>query len=139
VGRGKSGGFAPENIRRFEMFVLRKVFRRVVEKVKVIKEVVRTNPLLLGVLLVPLLAPHTAPIDLAYKVVNLGAIFLGCSILIVGGIELIKGQGSLLSRVLSVFLMVAGGSFLATGSLRIFEGNTLGEIIYDLFVQFFIT
>lgn len=105
-------------------------FTKAVEKAKK----VRYHFFAVTFLLLPFLAPTYGIGDLIEKWVGYAAIVVGGLILWVGAKALLE-PGGLWSKLGSIIALVFSAGLLVEGALRVFLGNSLGSVFYNLFVS----
>lgn len=107
------------------------LYVRAIEKAKV----VRSQLFVVSFLLLPFVGPMFAPPQdiesLAKKLVGYVAIAIGGIVLYVGGRVLIGGAGFWKALLEVIGLTLAAG-LLVEGGLRVFTGNSLGTVVYNL-------
>jgi DNA-binding transcriptional LysR family regulator len=89
-----------------------------------------------GFFLIPVLAPQYSASSVAATVINLVAMGLGIGMVCVGGWRLLRA-GNIWGSLLDVIGLVVGGSLVVTAGFNVFNGNSLGDVVYNLIVEIF--
>jgi len=117
------------------MYWLMMVRTKVTTAVKEVKEVVSKNPVMLGVLLVPVLAPHGGPKEFGTFIVDILAIVAGIIVLVIGIKKLLKEESSM-KMLLDLIVIVIASGLIVSAAYRLFTGNALGDVFYNWLVGF---
>jgi hypothetical protein len=107
------------------------VYRKVT---RIEKRTLLSYGLFAGFLWMPVLAPNFSAESVAARIMNLIAIVLGIAATAVGGWTFItskdwwRGMAGIIGLVVGIGLIVSGG-------FNVFQGNTLGDVVYNLLVD----